>query len=75
MRMKYPEWHIRFLLFHDYLKRGYYPFGQEAAFDIALMQVVVQTMESDIPQYMEFECFSRSEIEATSNGSGRKRAL
>lgn len=40
-------------LFHDYLKRGYYPFGQEAAFDIALMQVVVQTMESDIPQYMD----------------------
>ncbi len=39
-------------LFQDYLKRGYYPFGQEPAFDIALMQVVVQTMESDIPQYM-----------------------
>ncbi len=40
-------------LFQDYLKRGYYPFGRDAAYDIELMQVVVQTMESDIPLYME----------------------
>lgn len=39
-------------LFHDYLRRGYYPFGSDAAYDIELMQVVVQTMESDIPIYM-----------------------
>ena len=39
-------------LFHDYLRRGYYPFGSDAAYDIELMQVVVQTMESDIPLYL-----------------------
>ncbi len=40
-------------LFQDYLKRGYYPFGRDAAYDIELMQVIVQTMEGDIPQYLE----------------------
>lgn len=39
-------------LFHDYLRRGYYPFGMDAAYDIELMQVVAQTMESDIPLYL-----------------------
>lgn len=39
-------------LFHDYLQRGYYPFGKDAAYDIELMQVVSQTMESDIPLYL-----------------------
>lgn len=39
-------------LFHDYLRRGYYPFGRDAAYDIELQQVVVQTMESDIPLYL-----------------------
>lgn len=38
-------------LFQDYLKRGYYPFGQDAEFNLELMQVVTQTMEVDIPQY------------------------
>lgn len=39
-------------LFHDYLRRGYYPFGRDEEFDIELMQVVSQTMETDIPQYL-----------------------
>ena len=39
-------------LFHDYLHRGYYPFGRDAAYDIELQQVVAQTMESDIPLYL-----------------------
>lgn len=39
-------------LFHDYLRRGYYPFGMDAAYDIELMQVIAQTMESDIPLYL-----------------------
>lgn len=39
-------------LFQDYLRRGYYPFGRDAAYDIELMQVVVQTMENDIPLYL-----------------------
>ena len=39
-------------LFHDYLRRGYYPFGCDEAYDVELMQVIAQTMESDIPLYM-----------------------
>ena len=39
-------------LFHDYLRRGYYPFGNDDAYDLELAQVVAQTMESDIPLYM-----------------------
>lgn len=38
-------------LFKDYLKRGYYPFTLEDEVDIRLGQVVVQTLEVDIPQY------------------------
>ncbi len=39
-------------LFQDYLRRGYYPFGGDPAFDLELTQVVEQTMESDIPLYL-----------------------
>jgi uncharacterized protein len=38
-------------LFNDYLQRGYYPFGIEDEIDIRLGQIIVQTLESDIPQY------------------------
>ena len=38
-------------LFKDYLKRGYYPFGIENEMNIRLGQIIVQTLESDIPQY------------------------
>jgi predicted AAA+ superfamily ATPase len=38
-------------LFSDYLKRGYYPFALEHDFDMKIMQVVNQTLESDIPVY------------------------
>lgn len=38
-------------LFHDYLKRGYYPFSADVNFEIELRQVINQTMEVDIPQY------------------------
>ena len=41
-----------FPLFNDYLRRGYYPFGRDVAYDIELLQVVAQTMESDIPMYL-----------------------
>ena len=39
-------------LFRDYLRRGYYPFGNDEEFELELMQVVNQTMETDIPQYL-----------------------
>jgi predicted AAA+ superfamily ATPase len=38
-------------LFNDYLKRGYYPFGLENELDLRLGQIIVQTLEIDIPQY------------------------
>ena len=38
-------------LFNDYLKRGYYPFGIENEIHVRLAQIIVQTLESDIPQY------------------------
>lgn len=38
-------------LFKDYLKRGYYPFGNENRLDLRLGQIIVQTLETDIPQY------------------------
>lgn len=38
-------------LFSDYLRRGYYPFGIENEMSLRLGQIIVQTLESDIPQY------------------------
>lgn len=38
-------------LFREYLRRGYYPFGVDADFDIELGQVITRTLEVDIPQF------------------------
>jgi len=39
-------------LFKDYLRRGYYPFGiDDAMFFHRLNQVIIQTLETDIPIY------------------------
>ncbi len=38
-------------LFKDYLNRGYYPFGIENEIHLRLGQIIVQTLETDIPQY------------------------
>ena len=40
-------------LFQDYLRRGYYPFGDDDELEMELMQVINQTMEVDIPQFLE----------------------
>lgn len=37
-------------LFHEYLKQGYYPFSH-IEYETSLLQIVTQTLESDIPQY------------------------
>ena len=39
-------------LFKEYLRTGYYPFSKERAFISRLDQIVVQTLEIDIPQYV-----------------------
>ncbi len=38
-------------LFSDYLRRGYYPFSLEENFEHRLQQIVIQTLETDIPLY------------------------
>lgn len=38
-------------LFNDYLRRGYYPFGIENELNLRLGQIIVQTLEIDIPQF------------------------
>jgi hypothetical protein len=38
-------------LFNDYLKQGFYPFGLETEFNLRLGQIIVQTLDTDIPQY------------------------
>jgi len=38
-------------LFNDYLKCGYYPFGLDNEMNLRLGQIIVQTLETDIPQY------------------------
>ena len=38
-------------LFNDYLKQGYYPFVLEKEISLRLGQIIVQTLETDIPQY------------------------
>ncbi len=38
-------------VFNDYLKRGYYPFALENEMSLRLGQIIVQTLETDIPQY------------------------
>ena len=37
--------------FNDYLKRGYYPFAIENEMSLRLGQIIIQTLETDIPQY------------------------
>ncbi len=39
-------------LFQSYLRNGYYPYGMDQEFEIELLQVINQTMEVDIPQYI-----------------------
>lgn len=38
-------------LFKAYLKRGFYPFGVEEELNLRLEQVILQTLENDIPHY------------------------
>lgn len=64
--IKYPTYSIDEILHHkidrdilqhpipyfkDYLKRGYYPFGIENQIEIRLNQIILQTLENDIPQF------------------------
>lgn len=42
-------------LFRKYLREGYYPFSLQGDFNNRIMNVVSQTVESDIPQYADMK--------------------
>lgn len=44
--------------FRDYLRQGYYPFADNAGFDIRLMNVVNRVIETDIPLYAKLNISS-----------------
>lgn len=48
--------------FHQYLKIGYYPFFKEPDFLIKLKNVILQTVEEDIPKYAEMTITSRVQL-------------
>jgi predicted AAA+ superfamily ATPase len=50
-------------LFKDYLRRGYYPFGiEETMFFHRLNQVIIQTLETDIPIYANLNVTTAKKI-------------
>lgn len=51
VELEYPEHPLPY--FHDYLKRGYFPFSNNPEFERRLNQIVSQTVESDIPAFAE----------------------
>ncbi|MFW5983349.1 MAG: hypothetical protein ACOCQ4_02520 [bacterium] len=46
-------------LFNDYLTYGYYPFGMESEMNLRLGQIIVETLETDFPQYASIRGKSR----------------
>lgn len=42
-------------LFREYLGKGYYPFALEGNFELRSEQIIIQTVESDIPQYADMK--------------------
>lgn len=51
LKVEIPEIPHPLPLFFDYLRRGYYPFAMEENFEQRLQQIVIQTLETDIPLY------------------------
>jgi predicted AAA+ superfamily ATPase len=49
VKLELPEHPLPY--FKEYLRNGYYPFGLEEEMSLRLGQVIVQTLETDIPQY------------------------
>lgn len=50
--------------FHEYLKTGYYPFGNDVDFMIELEQVVSRTLEVDIPQFAAMNTATGNKLKA-----------
>jgi len=52
-KIKIPDLAHPLPYFRSYLERGYYPFALDQDFSKRLEQIIVQTLESDIPQFAE----------------------
>ncbi|MGY6562859.1 MAG: ATP-binding protein [Luteibaculaceae bacterium] len=50
-KVRFPEGQRPLSFFKDYVSKGYYPFSLGPEFDLRLNQVILQTLETDIPQY------------------------
>ena len=51
LKVTLPELRHPLPYFKEYLKRGYYPFGNDHEFSLLLSQIINTTLEVDIPQY------------------------
>ena len=49
-------------LFRDYLSRGYYPFSNEEGFAMRMQQIVMLTVENDIPLYADMKISTARKI-------------
>ena len=49
-------------LFRKYLAHGYYPFAHEPGFALRIEQIVSQTVENDIPQYVDMNAATARKI-------------
>ncbi len=50
-KVEIPEVKHPLPFFEDYLKKGYYPFALDGDFELRLQQIIIQTLETDIPLY------------------------
>jgi predicted AAA+ superfamily ATPase len=51
LKVEIPEIPHPLPLFFDYIRSGYYPFAMEENFEQRLQQIVLKTLETDIPLY------------------------
>ena len=52
-KVELPEIQHPLPLFRKYLQEGYYPFARQDGFGLRLEQIVSQTIESDIPEFVD----------------------
>ena len=50
-QVQVPDGHSLAEYFKEYLQNGYYPFAKEKGYSLKLREVIMKTLEVDIPQY------------------------
>lgn len=61
-KVEFPMEQKPLALFDEYLKYGYYPFFSETDYNIILNNVVIQTIENDIPTYAKMNIASARKL-------------